>query len=153
MPSLVPRPPGDLGSLPAGVVRAEVAGAWPLYHSAGFARLLTLLPGMTGDARLLPAVGSPERKAGRAAALGKAAVAGGAPAGPPRQGRPGPGRSPGPRGRSRGRRLRRQRGAFRAARLHPPPHQVSTGRPRLAPFTAEVRKFFTSAVVLPARTS
>jgi hypothetical protein len=53
------------------VVRAEVAGAWSLYHSAGFARLLTLLPGMTGDARLLPAAGSPKRKAGRAAALGK----------------------------------------------------------------------------------
>jgi transcriptional regulator with XRE-family HTH domain len=72
MPSLVPKPPGDLGSLSLGVVRAEIADAWTIYHSADFAQLLTLLPGIIADARLLAAVGTPEQKAAGSAALGKA---------------------------------------------------------------------------------
>ena len=72
MPSLVPKPPGDLGSLSIGVVRAEIADAWTLYHSADFAQLLTLLPEIVNEARLLSAVGSPEQKAAGSAALGKA---------------------------------------------------------------------------------
>lgn len=72
MPSLVPRPPGDLGALSIGVVRAEIADAWTLYHSADFAQLLSLLPGIIADARLLAAVGNPEQKAAGSAALGKA---------------------------------------------------------------------------------
>jgi transcriptional regulator with XRE-family HTH domain len=72
MPSLVPKPPGDLGSLSIAVVRAEIADAWSLYHSADFAQLLTLLPEIVNEARLLSAVGSPEQKAAGSAALGKA---------------------------------------------------------------------------------
>lgn len=55
-----------------GVLRAEIADAWSLYHSADFARLLVLLPGIIADARLLAAVGNPEQKAAGSAALGKA---------------------------------------------------------------------------------
>lgn len=72
MPSLVPKPPGDLGALSISVVRAEVADAWSLYHSADFARLLVLLPGIIADARLLAAVGGSAQKAAGSAALGKA---------------------------------------------------------------------------------
>jgi transcriptional regulator with XRE-family HTH domain len=72
MPSLVPKPPGDLGSLSIGVVRAEIADAWSLYHSADFAQLLTLLPEIVREARLLSAVGNPEQKAAGSTALGKA---------------------------------------------------------------------------------
>lgn len=72
MPTLVPKPPGDLGGLSIGVLRAEIADAWSLYHSADFAQLLALLPGIIADARLLAAVGSPGQKAAGAAALGKA---------------------------------------------------------------------------------
>jgi transcriptional regulator with XRE-family HTH domain len=72
MPSLVPKPPGDLGALSISVLRAEIADAWTIYHSADFSQLLTLLPGIIEDARLLAAVGSPEQKAAGAAALGKA---------------------------------------------------------------------------------
>jgi transcriptional regulator with XRE-family HTH domain len=72
MPSLVPKPPGDLGSLSTGVVRAEIADAWTLYHSADFAQLLTLLPEIVNEARLLASVGTPDQKAEGSAALGKA---------------------------------------------------------------------------------
>jgi transcriptional regulator with XRE-family HTH domain len=72
MPSLVPKPPGDLGTLSIGVVRAEIADAWSLYHSADFAQLLTLLPEIVNEARLLSAVGSADQKAAGSAALGKA---------------------------------------------------------------------------------
>jgi len=72
MPSLVPKPPGDLGALSIGVLRAEIADAWSLYHSADFAQLLVLLPGIIADARLLAAVGSPDQKAAGSSALGKA---------------------------------------------------------------------------------
>jgi transcriptional regulator with XRE-family HTH domain len=72
MPSLVPRSPGDLASLSIDVVRAEIADAWTIYHSADFAQLLTLLPGIVADARLLAAVGGPDQKAAGSAALGKA---------------------------------------------------------------------------------
>jgi transcriptional regulator with XRE-family HTH domain len=72
MPSLVPKPPGDLASLSIDVVRAEIADAWSLYHSADFAQLLTLLPEIVNEARLLASVGTPEQKAAGSAALGKA---------------------------------------------------------------------------------
>ena len=72
MPSLVPKPPGDLGSLSIDVVCAEIADAWTLYHSADFARLLTLLPEIVNEARLLASVGTADQKAAGAAALGKA---------------------------------------------------------------------------------
>lgn len=72
MPSLVPKPPGDLGSLSIAVVRAEIADAWSLYHSADFAQLLTLLPEIVREARLLAAVGNADQKAAGSAALGKA---------------------------------------------------------------------------------
>jgi transcriptional regulator with XRE-family HTH domain len=72
IPSLVPRPPGDLASLSIDVVRAEIADAWSLYHSADFAQLLTLLPEIVNEARLLASVGTPEQKATGSAALGKA---------------------------------------------------------------------------------
>ena len=72
MPSLVPKPPGDLGSLTIAVVRAEIADAWSLYHSADFAQLLTLLPEIINEARLLAAVGTADQKAAGSAALGKA---------------------------------------------------------------------------------
>jgi transcriptional regulator with XRE-family HTH domain len=72
MPSLVPKPPGDLAALSIDIVRAEIADAWTIYHSANFAQLLTLLPGIVADARLLAAVGAPEQKADGSAALGKA---------------------------------------------------------------------------------
>jgi transcriptional regulator with XRE-family HTH domain len=74
MPSLVPKPPdmSDLGTLSIGVLRHEIADGWSLYHSADFASLIPVLPGIIADARLLAAVGNPEQKAAGAAALGKA---------------------------------------------------------------------------------
>jgi transcriptional regulator with XRE-family HTH domain len=72
MPSLVPKPPGDLASLSMDVVRAEIADAWSIYHSADFAQLLTLLPDIVNEARLLASVGTPDQKAAGSAALGKA---------------------------------------------------------------------------------
>ena len=117
MSSLVPKPPGDLGSLPVGVVRAEVAGAWSL----------STRPGSPGCCRRWAARSG--RPAG-AAALGKALQ---------RTGRPASARSawsgrlPCPRGRSRGRRLRRQRGALRVTRLHPPPHPGQHRAPPAGP--------------------
>ena len=72
MPSLIPKPPGDLESLSINVVGAEIADAWSIYHSAGFSQLLALLPGILADARLLAAVGTPSQKAAGSAALGKA---------------------------------------------------------------------------------
>jgi hypothetical protein len=53
-------------------VRAEIADAWSLYHSADFGQLLTLLPEIVNEARLLASVGTPEQKAAGSAALGKA---------------------------------------------------------------------------------
>jgi tetratricopeptide (TPR) repeat protein len=74
MPSLVPKFPdmSDLGSLSIGVLREEIADAWSLYHAADFANLMTVLPRIIADARLLASVGNPEQKAAGAAALGKA---------------------------------------------------------------------------------
>ena len=72
MPSLVPKPPGDLGDLSLGVLRCEIADGWSLYHSADFGSLLAVLPGIVADARLLASVGSPEQKGAGSAALGKA---------------------------------------------------------------------------------
>jgi len=72
MPSLVPKPPGDLAGLSISVLRQEIADAWTLYHSADFARLLLVLPDIVNEARLLAAVGTPEQKAAGSAALGKA---------------------------------------------------------------------------------
>ncbi|MGA2830397.1 MAG: helix-turn-helix transcriptional regulator [Streptosporangiaceae bacterium] len=73
MPSLVPRPPdlNGLGSLSLSVVRQEIADGWSLYHGADFGRLITVLPGIIADARLLATVGTPDQKAAGAAALGK----------------------------------------------------------------------------------
>jgi transcriptional regulator with XRE-family HTH domain len=74
MPSLVPKPPGDLASLSIDVVRAEIADAWSLYHSADFGQLLTLLPEIVNEARLLASVGTPEQKAaGRSETRGSSA--------------------------------------------------------------------------------
>ena len=74
MPSLVPRPPdlNDLGSLSLSVLRQEIANGWSLYHNADFGGLITVLPGIITDARLLATVGTPDQKAAGAAALGKA---------------------------------------------------------------------------------
>lgn len=74
MPSLVPKAPdmSDLAALSIGVLRAEIADGWTLYHAADFAGLLTVLPGVIAAARLLAAVGSPEQKGAGSAALGKA---------------------------------------------------------------------------------
>jgi transcriptional regulator with XRE-family HTH domain len=74
MPSLVPKPPdmASLAELSIAVVRAEIADAWSLYHSADFAQLLVLLPGIIADARLLAAVGNADQKAAGSGALGKA---------------------------------------------------------------------------------
>jgi len=74
MPSLVPKAPAmsDLGSLSIGVLRQEIADGWSLYHSANFAQLFPLLPGIIAEARLLAAVGTADQKAAGSAALGKA---------------------------------------------------------------------------------
>jgi transcriptional regulator with XRE-family HTH domain len=74
MPSLVPRAPdlSDLGSLSLQVLRQEIADGWSLYHDGDFGRLVTVLPGIIADARLLAAVGTPGQKAAGAGALGKA---------------------------------------------------------------------------------
>lgn len=74
MPSLVPRPPdlSDLGSFSLPVLRQEIADGWSLYHDADFGGLITVLPGIIADARLLATVGTPGQKAAGAAALGKA---------------------------------------------------------------------------------
>lgn len=74
MPSLVPKAPemSDLGSLSIQVLREEIADAWTLYHDGDFERLLTVLPDIVADARLLAAVGNAEQKAAGSAALGKA---------------------------------------------------------------------------------
>lgn len=74
MPSLVPRPPdlNDLGSLSLSVLRQEIADGWSLYHDADFGGLITVLPGIIADARLLATVGTPDQKAAGTAALGKA---------------------------------------------------------------------------------
>jgi transcriptional regulator with XRE-family HTH domain len=74
MPSLVPKFPdmSDLGSLSTDVLRQEIADGWSLYHAADFANLMTVLPRIIADARLLASVGNPEQKAAGAAALGKA---------------------------------------------------------------------------------
>jgi transcriptional regulator with XRE-family HTH domain len=73
MPSLVPRSPdmSDLAALSIGAVRQEIADGWSLYHSADFASLAPVLPGIIADSRLLASVGSPEQKSAGAAALGK----------------------------------------------------------------------------------
>ena len=72
MPSLVPKPPGDLAGLSIGVLRQEIADGWSLYHSADFPNLITILPEIVNEARMLASVGSPEQKAAGSAALGKA---------------------------------------------------------------------------------
>jgi transcriptional regulator with XRE-family HTH domain len=74
MPSLVPRAPdmSDLGSLSLQVLRQEIADGWSLYHGGDFAMLLTVLPRVVAEARLLAAIGTPEQQAAGAAALGKA---------------------------------------------------------------------------------
>jgi hypothetical protein len=74
MPSLVPRAPdmSDLGSLSLQVLRQEIADGWSLYHDGDFGRLVTVLPGIIADARLLATVGTPDQKAAGAGALGKA---------------------------------------------------------------------------------
>lgn len=71
MPSLVPKPPTDLDGLTVGMLRAEIADGWTLYHRAGFSELLETLPGIIADARLLASVGGLEAKAAGSAALGK----------------------------------------------------------------------------------
>ncbi|MFD7621024.1 helix-turn-helix domain-containing protein [Streptomyces sp. NPDC059802] len=50
------------------LLRAEIADAWSMYHSAEFPQLLNLLPGILADARLTASQGSD----GGQAALGKA---------------------------------------------------------------------------------
>jgi transcriptional regulator with XRE-family HTH domain len=74
MPSLVPRAPSmsDLGSLSIHVLRQEIADAWTLYHDGDFERLITILPEIVTEARLLAAVGNADQKAAGSAALGKA---------------------------------------------------------------------------------
>lgn len=72
MPPLIPKPPADLDGLTAATLRAEIADGWTLYHRAAFGELLTTLPGIIADARLLASVGGPEAKAAGSAALGKA---------------------------------------------------------------------------------
>jgi transcriptional regulator with XRE-family HTH domain len=74
MPSLVPRAPdmSDLAALSIQVLREEIGDAWTLYHDGDFERLITVLPGIIADARLLAAVGNADQKAAGSAALGKA---------------------------------------------------------------------------------
>lgn len=71
MPSLIPKPPADLTGLSIGTLRAEIADGWTLYHRASFPHLLSTLPGIVTDARLLASVGNAEQKAAGSAALGK----------------------------------------------------------------------------------
>ncbi|MGN5630573.1 helix-turn-helix domain-containing protein [Streptomyces sp. AC154] len=55
-------------ALTSELLRAEIADAWSLYHSAEFPQLLNLLPGILADARLTASQGAD----GGQAALGKA---------------------------------------------------------------------------------
>lgn len=71
MPPLIPKPPGDLDGLSIGVLRAEIADGWTLYHQAAFGQLLDTLPGIVADARLLASAGTPAQREAGSAALGK----------------------------------------------------------------------------------
>ncbi|MFF9589209.1 helix-turn-helix domain-containing protein [Streptomyces sp. NPDC014646] len=72
-----PAEPDDVASLSLPVVRAEIADAWTLYHSAEFERLMAVLPGIVADARLTAAAGGADDRAAGQAALGKALQLGG----------------------------------------------------------------------------
>ncbi|WP_371792400.1 helix-turn-helix domain-containing protein [Streptomyces sp. NBC_01471] len=63
-----PEDPDGADVLTPSLLRAEIADAWSLYHSAEFPQLLNLLPGILADARL---TASEEGTEGQAA-LGKA---------------------------------------------------------------------------------
>ncbi|MFJ6994248.1 helix-turn-helix domain-containing protein [Streptomyces sp. NPDC003090] len=67
-----PAEPSGPERLTLPLLRAELAGAWTLYHDADFARLMDLLPGVLADARLLAAAGTAEQRAAGQAGLGKA---------------------------------------------------------------------------------
>ncbi|CAL9444808.1 helix-turn-helix domain-containing protein [Streptomyces sp. enrichment culture] len=67
-----PAEPSGPERLTLPLLRAELAGAWTLYHAADFARLMDLLPGVLADARLLAAAGTAEQRAAGQAGLGKA---------------------------------------------------------------------------------
>ncbi|WP_328536415.1 helix-turn-helix domain-containing protein [Streptomyces sp. NBC_00344] len=63
-----PEEPDGAEVLTPSLLRAEIADAWSMYHSAEFPQLLNLLPGILADARL---TASQEHSEGQAA-LGKA---------------------------------------------------------------------------------
>ncbi|GAB2698724.1 helix-turn-helix domain-containing protein [Kitasatospora kifunensis] len=79
MPPLFAPPPVTDGadSLSLPLLRAEIAEAWTLYHSADFGRVMELLPGIIADARLTAAVGAGRDRLAGQHALGKALQLGG----------------------------------------------------------------------------
>ncbi|WP_267242624.1 helix-turn-helix domain-containing protein [Streptomyces sp. PR69] len=72
-----PVEPTGVEQLSLPLLRAELADGWTLYHAADFGRLMEVLPGIIGDARLLAAVGNADQRASGQAALGKALQLGG----------------------------------------------------------------------------
>ncbi|MHC0433907.1 helix-turn-helix domain-containing protein [Streptomyces sp. O3] len=79
MPPLFAPPPEPSGAegLSLARLRAEIAEGWTLYHDAEFGRLMDVLPGILGDARLATAVGGGDARAAGQAALGKTLQLGG----------------------------------------------------------------------------
>ncbi|MGK4582018.1 helix-turn-helix domain-containing protein [Kitasatospora sp. HPMI-4] len=79
MPPLFAPPPVADGAdtLSLALLRAEIADAWTLYHSADFGRVMELLPGVIADARLAAAVGRGRDRREGQHALGKALQLGG----------------------------------------------------------------------------
>ncbi|MBW1603102.1 helix-turn-helix transcriptional regulator [Streptomyces sp. JJ66] len=77
-PMFAPPPePESTERLTAALLRKEVAEGWTLYHSAEFATLMDVLPGIITDARFVAAVGDTDTRAAGQAALGKALQLGG----------------------------------------------------------------------------
>ncbi|MGK5447596.1 helix-turn-helix domain-containing protein [Streptomyces radiopugnans] len=79
MPPLFAPPPEPRSAEPLSLplLRAEIADAWTLYHSADFGRVTDVLPDIIADARLVTAVGSADQRAAGQAMLGKALQLGG----------------------------------------------------------------------------
>ena len=79
MPSPLTVPPEPAGAEPLslGLLKAEIAEGWTLYHAAEFGQLMQALPGIIADARLAAAVGQGAQRSAAHAALGKALQLGG----------------------------------------------------------------------------
>jgi len=79
MPSPLAVPPEPAGAEPLslGLLKAEIAEGWTLYHAAEFGQLMQTLPGIIADARLAAAVGQGAQRSAAHAALGKALQLGG----------------------------------------------------------------------------